>query len=120
MEAVLSGQADDVAYSVTDAANVEWLTPSIWYRRRKDMDAEVARAILAQGRKDGTHEQPIPEDDAKAITDAEELVDMAQTAWNQHVRGPEVEVLLRMAADAENGGPPPKGEEPESQKAPAE
>lgn len=78
------------------------------------MNAELARAILAQGKKDGTHEQPIPEDDAKAIADAEELVGMAQTAWDQHVRGPEVEILLKMAAEAENGGPPPSGEEPDS------
>lgn len=76
------------------------------------MNAELARAILAQGRKDGTHEAPIPEDDAKAIADAEDLIDMAQTAWDQHVRGPEVEVLLRMAAEAGNGdGPPPPPEE---------
>lgn len=119
MEAVLVGQADEVAYSVTDAAGIEWLTPTIWFRRRQPMNAELARAILAQGKKDGTHEAPIPEDDAKAISDAEDLVSMAQTAWDQHVRGPEVEILLKMSADgAENGGPPPKEEEPISETPP--
>ena len=70
------------------------------------MDAQMARAILVQGRKDGTHERPIPEEDGKLIADAEELVAMAQTAWDQHVRGPEVEVLLKMAAEGVNGDGP--------------
>ena len=120
MQAVLFGEADEAAYSVTDAANVEWLFYGCWFRRRPNMNAELARAILAQGKKDGTHEQPIPEDDTKAIADAEELVQMATTAWNQHVRGPEVEVLLKMAASENGGGsPPPEEEKPEpEQKAP--
>lgn len=120
MTAVLSGQADDVAYSVTDAAGVEWLTPTIWFRRRQSMDAQTARALLVQGRKDGTHERPIPDDEAKLIADAEELVAMAQTAWDQHVRGPEVEVLLRMAAEATNGDGPAEVEAEESPHAPEE
>jgi hypothetical protein len=105
LAAVCTGQADDVAFSVTEAAGVKWITPSIWYRERWKVNAELARAILAQGKKDATFEAPIPEDDAKAISEAEDLVEMAQTAWNQMMRGPEVEVLLKMASEgmAQNG-----------------
>jgi hypothetical protein len=103
-EAIFRGQADDVAYSVTEAAGATWLTPDIWYKERPAVNADTARAMLTQGKKDGTHEGPIPEDDGQAIKLAEELVEMAQTAWDQHVRGPEVEILLRMAAEGEVPG----------------
>lgn len=62
------------------------------------MDATHARAILAEAKQRESYEAPIPEDDAKAISEAEALVEMAETAWEQHVRGPEVEAILRMAA----------------------
>lgn len=74
------------------------------------MNAELARALLAQGKKDGTHEGTIPEDDGQAVKLAEELVDMAQTAWDQHVRGPEVEILLKMAAEGAEIQETPKEE----------
>jgi outer membrane biosynthesis protein TonB len=122
-EAILHGQADEVAYSVTKAAGAQWLTLEIWYRRERQMDATSARAILAQGLKDKTHESPIPEDDAKAIADATELIEMAQVAWDQMLRGPEVEVILKMAAEAENGKAPeeePKAEEPQPKEEPPE
>ena len=112
MAAVLAGQADEVAYSVTEAAGVHWLTPTIWYKEKLKVNVETARAILAQGKKDGTYEAPIPEDNAKAIEEANDLVEMAQTAWDQHVRGPEVEILLRMAADGAEPQETPKEEPP--------
>jgi hypothetical protein len=82
------------------------------------VNAEQARALLAQGKKDGTFEAPIPEDDAKAISEAADLVEMAETAWSQMVRGPEVEVLLRMAAEAEGEDPPDPDQKPEPKQAP--
>lgn len=75
------------------------------------MNAAQARAIIAQARKDETYEGPMPEDDAKAISEAEGLVEMAQSAWDQYVRGPEVEALLRLAAEDFDGSDP----EPEAQ-----
>jgi hypothetical protein len=77
------------------------------------VNATQARALLAQGKKDGTFEAPIPEDDTKAISEANDLVEMAETAWAQMVRGPEVEVLLKMAAEATNGDAPEQKSEPE-------
>ena len=118
-QAILHGQADEAAYGVTEAAGVQWLTRDIWFKEKLKVNAEAARAILAQGLKDKTHESPIPEDDAKAVADANELIEMAQTAWDQMLRGPEVEVILKMAADAQqNGDVPkeePKGTPPEEQ-----
>ena len=117
MAAILQGEADDVAYSVTEAAGIHWLTPDIWFKEKLKVDVETARALLAQGKKDGTFEAPIPEDDTKAISEANDLVEMAQTAWDQHVRGPEVEVLLRMAVNGSEPQETPK-EEPKQEKAP--
>lgn len=89
------------------------------------MNADTARAVLAQAKKDETYEGPIPEDDSKAVSEAEGLVEMAQAAWDQYVRGPEVEALLRIAASDTNGSveaPPAPAEtetEPEPETAPA-
>jgi len=79
------------------------------------VNVEQARAILAQGKKDGTYESPVPEDDGKAISEAAALVEMAQTAWDQHVRGPEVEALLRLADEDFNGNGSEPKEEPKAE-----
>jgi len=114
MAAIFQGEADEVAYSVTEAAGAVWLTPDIWYKEKLQVNVETARALLAQGKKDGTFEAPIPEDDAKAISEANDLVEMAQTAWDQHVRGPEVEILLKMAANGAEPKETPKEEPKET------
>jgi hypothetical protein len=62
------------------------------------VNAVKARTIIVQARTDEVYEGPIPEDDAKAISEAESLVEMAERAWEQHVRGKEVEAILRLAA----------------------
>lgn len=67
------------------------------------MIAEKARAILAQAKADETYEGPIPQDDSKAISEAESLVEQAQTAWDQFARGPEVEAILRLASETFDG-----------------
>lgn len=61
------------------------------------MQAEQARAILAQAKSTESYEGPIPEDDSKAVSEAENLVEMARVAWQQNVQGPEVEAILRLA-----------------------
>jgi outer membrane biosynthesis protein TonB len=105
---------EEVVYRITEAAGIVWVSPSIWMKERPTVNAAQARELLAQGRKDGTYEAPIPDDDKKALSEATDLLDMAQTAWEQHVRGPEVEILLKMAANfeeggnQENGSPPPE------------
>lgn len=75
------------------------------------MNATKARAIINQAKAEEIYEGPIPEDDEKAVQEAEKLVELAQDAWNQHVRGPEVESILRIANDEFDGNKP----EPEAE-----
>jgi hypothetical protein len=72
------------------------------------VNAEKARAILAQAKADETYEGPIPEDDSKAISEANNLVEQAQTAWDQFARGPEVESILRIAKEDFGGDATPE------------
>jgi hypothetical protein len=67
---------------------------------------ETARAILAQAKADETYEAPIPEDDDQAVGEATELVDQARSAWEENIRGPEVEAILNLADndEGEEGG----------------
>ena len=85
------------------------------------MDVKLARTLLTQAKADDVFEEEIPEDDAKAIAKAEELVAMAQQAWDNNVRGPQVDSILNLVREG-NGAepaaeppaaesPPPKGEE---------
>jgi len=110
----MQGQAEEVAYSVTEAAGANWLTPEIWYKEEQEVNADLAREILTQAQNDKSYEDPIPEDDAKAIEEANALVEMAETAWKNQMRGPQVEALLRLAHGdiPQNGDTPPKSEEP--------
>jgi hypothetical protein len=74
---------------------------------------ELARTIIKQAREDETYEGPVPEDDEKAISEAEGLIRSAEEAWAANIKGPEVEALLRLAAEAENGdGPAANGDAP--------
>jgi len=91
----MQGQAEEVAYSVTEAAGARWLTAEIWYKEEREVNADLAREILTQAQNDKSYEDPIPEDDAKAIEEANALVEMAETAWKNQMRGPQVEALVR-------------------------
>ena len=106
---------DEAALKVAEAAGVGFICDGmVWYRKEKRnvaLDAQIARAIITQAKSDETYEGPIPEDDAKAISEAESLVKMAEAAWEQYVRGPEVEAILRIAA-GENGDAPAADSEP--------
>ena len=62
------------------------------------MHATQARVIIVQARKDEVYEGPIPQDDLKAIEEANALVNMAQQAWDMNAKGPQVEAILRIAA----------------------
>lgn len=72
------------------------------------MNGIKARMILRQATSDKLTEGPIPEDDEKAIEKATELVGHAQIAWDQFVRGPEVEAILRLDAMDDPTDEPPK------------
>jgi len=63
------------------------------------MKPEKARAIIAQALIEEIYEGPIPEEDEKAIEEAQKLIDLARDAWDQFVRGSEVEAILRIADD---------------------
>lgn len=69
----------------------------------QQMDPELARHIIKQAREHETYEGPVPEDDAKAVTDAAAIVQMAEEAWAANVKGPEVESILRLAAEGFDG-----------------
>lgn len=100
LNAYVLGLADESAYSVGEAAGVKFICDSIWYKEQKLLNAEQARTIIKQARADETYEGPIPEDDGKAVSEAEGLISQAEQAWEQHIRGPEVEAILRLAASA--------------------
>lgn len=68
------------------------------------MDFEKAKAIINQAKIAEIYEGPIPDDEQKAVSEAIKLVELAQDAWNQSVRGPEVESILRIANDEFGGG----------------
>jgi len=70
------------------------------------MTAETAREIIKQALADETWEAPAPEDDDQALVDAQSIVKMAEDAWEQNIRGPEVEAILKIAASDENGDKP--------------
>lgn len=88
------------------------------------MNAEKAKAILTQAKADETYEAEIPTDEAKLISEAEGLIEMAQQAWDQYTRGPEVEALLRIANEdfgSDNGNAPAAAApEPEEETASSE
>lgn len=67
------------------------------------MNVDKAKAIINQAKIEEIYEGPIPEEDDKAIEEADKLVALAQDAWNQHVRGPEVESILRIFNDEFDG-----------------
>jgi hypothetical protein len=67
------------------------------------MEVTTAREIIKRAKADETYEGPIPEDNATLITEAQSLVEMAEQAWAQHIRGPDVEAILRLAAEGQDG-----------------
>ena len=72
---------------------------------------DKARAIIAQAVIAEIYEGPIPEEDDKAIEEAQKLYQLAIDAWDQLVRGPEVESILRIASDDFDGGDLPEAVE---------
>ena len=86
------------------------------------MDALTARSIITQAQQTEAYEDPVPEDDAKAISEAQRIVDLAQAAWKIGNHGAPVEAVLRMADPGwhPNGDvpdtPTPKEEAPSEQK----
>lgn len=67
------------------------------------MNINKATAIINQAKIEEIYEGPVPEEEEKAISEAQKLVELAQDAWKQHVRGPEVESILRIANDEFDG-----------------
>jgi hypothetical protein len=130
LSAICMGEADESAYRVAGAAGVEFIGDFIWGRdRRQVMKPSQARELIVQGKQDGSFEGPIPDEDAKLIAEANALIELATDAWEQQVRGPEVEKILRMAAQFEDGNgaessestdtsSPASSSEPEEQSSP--
>lgn len=119
LHAICIGEADNAAYAVGRAAGIDFIGDFIWGKDRRHLvRADQARALIAQAKQDQTYEGPIPEDDGKAVEEANALVELATDAWNDMVRGSEVETILRMAAqfESENGDAPEAEAQPEPSK----
>lgn len=67
------------------------------------MNLDKAKAIIIQAKTAEIYEGPIPDEEEKAFEEAQKLVELAKDAWNQNVRGPEVESIIRIAEDEFNG-----------------
>lgn len=111
LHAIVLNDATDEAYEVAEKAGYRELFPGCIYKFQGEqkMEIKTARAIITQARKDETYGGPMPEDDDTCLKEAEQLVDMAKQAWEQYIRGPEVEVILKLAA---NGSAPEAEEKP--------
>jgi hypothetical protein len=118
LEAIVLGAAEEIAYKVVEAAGIEIIAPGIWAQLGGNaVNATTARAVIKQAQDDETYDGAMPDDDDKAIEVATGLVDMAQDAWNQNVRGPEVQKLLEIAKGSDNGdGPASKPSAPSASK----
>lgn len=81
------------------------------------MDAVKARAILTQAKQDQIYEGEVPDSDGRAIEEAEAIIAMAEEAWDQLVRGPEVAAILKLAA-ADIGGNGAKHEQDDEKPVP--
>jgi hypothetical protein len=119
LDAVVRCQAIPQAYRVIERFGYKELFPGVIYREENWMDIKAAREIITRAKKDDIYDGPMPEDDATAVTEAEGIVTLAEQAWSQNVRGPEVESILKLAAQAENGGDP-ESEESGDEHAPPE
>lgn len=97
--AVTLGYADDNAKRIVAAAGGEVIADGIWAGPDRDMTPATARAIINQARSGGNYDGPVPEDDSTAVAQAEEIVQMAEAAYNAMVRGPEVMAILNLAAN---------------------
>jgi hypothetical protein len=107
LNAICVGKAEDAAYRVAEAAGVHFIGRFIWMKEEPNLEADRARSILKIGAKHDAYDGPVPEDDEQAVKDAEELVGMAQEAWDSHVRGEAIEAILNEAKNAsENGSEP--------------
>ena len=81
------------------------------------MEVITAREIIKRAKADDMYEAAIPEDDATALKEAQGLVEMAEQAWSQHIRGAEVEAILKLASGGD-GDAPEKAEEPKAEEEP--
>jgi hypothetical protein len=119
LAAIVSKSETPEAHLVAARAGYYELFPGVIYRSEDYMSIAVstARAIIKQAIADEVHDGDMPEDDATAISKAEELVEMAEQAWASNVRGPEVEKILKLAAADANGDAPAEPE-PEAEAEP--
>lgn len=113
LNALLLGEANEAAQKVAEVVGINLICGGhVWYQEKKKMTAEKARAILSQAKTDGVYEDPIPDDDAQVISEANDLVSQAEIAWAQQTRNPAVEAILKLAAAdiPQNGETPPTRE----------
>jgi hypothetical protein len=122
LDAIVRCDAVDEAYPVAALFGWHELFPGCVYRKEIWMEITTAREIVKRAKADETFDGPIPEDDATCISEAQDLVEMAEQAWAQHIRGPEVEAILKLAAGADGDGAEPDtaesdvgSEEPEAE-----
>jgi hypothetical protein len=69
------------------------------------MNAELARALIAEAKSIEVYDGPMPDDDAKALKEAERIYDQAAAAYKAGARGDKVTTIMQLAL---NGESPPK------------
>lgn len=114
LDAVVRGVPTDEAYTVIEQAGWHELFFGCVYKEESTLEANVAREIITRAKKDETFAGPMPEDDETCVKEAQNLVEMAEQAWAQHIRGPEVEAILNIAKGNKNGDAPKAEVEAES------
>lgn len=110
--------ATNEAHEVAAIYGWHELFPGTIYREEIWMEVEIAREIIKRAKADDMYEAPMPDDDATCIVEAQGLVEMAEQAWAQHVRGPDVEAILRLVAGEHDGVTAEVESEPESEPEP--
>lgn len=111
LDAIVRGNATDEAYEVASRWGYYELFFGAIYRKENWMEVKTAREILKRAKKDDIIAYEVPDAESEVLEKAQEVVELAEQAWATHVRGPEVEAILKLAAADANGGAPEDSEE---------
>lgn len=114
LDAIIRGNATDEAYVVASRFGYYELFFGAIYRKENWMEIKTAREILTRAKKDEIFDGEVPDTDAEVLVKAQEIVELAEQAWTSHVRGPEVEAILKLAASEQNGDAPKDSEDGDS------
>jgi hypothetical protein len=122
LAAIVVGEGREDALQVADAANIIWISPYIWAKRKvtedMSMNAAAARRIITRAIELEMAEGEVPSDDAKAIAKAIEIGEQAQEANDAGMQAQEIDEILSMVYSASNGNGSEPTPEPEPEEEP--